>query len=259
MSRGSTTSSCWPGVSNDVYPLYELMEQGGGASSCSVPCWDLFTLLLRIMYEEWPNALDWRAAPSRAAGVFTVQCMTRSRIRTRSRIWSRIRPKIFFEENQITELGLIWVHMLRCGFRLRLDGALWLRITFQVHLIPKKLMGGMKICLNPKIHKQVKNLRELTKVFHDVLVSEYIIAEIPTLLEKYRESHDKQEIGPIHRSAHVFEVCIGLVKLRWPGLSCISHIRFPFPAPGGPLPGFCSWMVSTPPWILAGWFSAGFH
>ena len=82
MSRGSTTSSCWPGVSNDVYPLYELMEQGGGASSCSVPCWDLFTLLLRIMYEVWPNALDWRAAPSRAAGVFTVQCMTRSRIRT---------------------------------------------------------------------------------------------------------------------------------------------------------------------------------
>ena len=45
------------------------------------------------------------------------------------------------------ELGLKCVHMARYELKLKLDGALWLRIIFKPLLTPK---GAIKIKKNPK-------------------------------------------------------------------------------------------------------------
>ena len=45
---------------------------------------------------------------------------------------------IFFRK--IMELSLKWVHMVRFGLILRLDGALWLRIILKPLLTPKRAM-----------------------------------------------------------------------------------------------------------------------
>ena len=51
---------------------------------------------------------------------------------------------IFFGQRNM-KFGLKWVHMARCEFILRLDGALWLRIILKPLLTPKRALESSKI------------------------------------------------------------------------------------------------------------------
>ena len=49
-----------------------------------------------------------------------------------------------FNFSKIMEFDLKWVHMARYELILRLDGALWLRIVFQLLLTPQRPMDAPK-------------------------------------------------------------------------------------------------------------------
>jgi hypothetical protein len=64
-----------------------------------------------------------------------------------------------------------------------------------------------------------KPSRPLKEIVQEIFVPEYIIAEIPKLLEMYRATAEGSskctEVGPIERSARLFGIVVGLCKLRW--------------------------------------------
>lgn len=67
----------------------------------------------------------------------------------------------------------------------------------------------------PASRSGTRPARASNNVFQDILVSEFLLAESPKLLEMYRSGQGKDEIGPIPRCARMFGVVVGFLKLRW--------------------------------------------
>jgi len=49
----------------------------------------------------------------------------------------------------------------------------------------------------------------------DFTMSDFVLAECPTLLKMYRESRGSKALGPLRRSSRLFEAVVALCKLRW--------------------------------------------